>query len=540
MENNEEFDFALMAKKLKQLKECGVAFEDYLKEEYQFGVKMNILFSFPNDMIYHHIERVDLETFKKRNISRITQSLSRLGENYIIKYRNLINEKYDVKEIPEPPKADQENQLKLSPKERKQLVKEFNFKVKEYRKEVEEIEEWNLMITVLQEYFRDNIKEDLYGDTTLDVSSLPYVYFRMYNTDLNDIEVFIQNLRKCSAEGVNDILRINIEDVMGMIPDNILIQDAKEVQVYFENPDKAITFGKISGEIVESVYQQFVLRIEYMRKYGADWGLWNEKKESLGAGNVGSIQNQNINPLQFSGGGEQEEYFDWFSDELEYSLRECYFKPDKENNCFYIVPKEFYDDYKSLLDNKHLGLFELSNDWSNTGSSIFYYSGDFNEGLEILEEYSEFKDDLLEVSKNILLNKDQDNYEISRMTDDEFDEFIEEEGYKNESDFINACESYQLGEKTNILCFEPSYYDWNLLQLNEKATIYCLGFGRGLTSDHWLIIITESGEKFMIDNEPVEFNDDDDMGYHDGDEERYLTIKENFESLEIDHMFIHV
>jgi len=95
---------------------------------------------------------------------------------------------------------------------------------------------------------------------------------------------------------------------------------------------------------------------------------------------------------------------------------------------------------------------------------------------------------------------------IEKLSDEEFLEEFEDEDFIDGNDFKNGTPSIQLNENEVILSFSDFWEDWGILKLCEPATAYCQGFSaNNLTSDHWIVIITQSGEKYIISDEPVEY-----------------------------------
>lgn len=377
---NEELDFDLLVSKIQELSKTEKDFNSYINEKIHINTQLDLLLVNKHDSILTQLKKYDLDKIRDSDISKVTILLTKLQEDYVIKYRDFINEKYKEREFPEKPKIEFNSELQTTRAEYTLKLKEFNEKIKEYGIISDKIKRFNRILTVLNEYFKTNITHNILGDISLDITNKPYVYFRFYNVDDTDINVFIRNLRNSPAKNVDDILRITIEDIKSIIPDDSMIQTAKELSVYFESKDIAVAFGKESQNVVASVYQQFVLRIEYMRRFGGEWGLWLDKKTIIDNG-----LNMNNQVITMNDGEVQEE-FDWYAKDLEIKLEECYYY---HNQNFFITPKAFYDEFGIILDNKYMKISNLDKKFKKIGAYEYIYSGDNQDAENYLENNAE-------------------------------------------------------------------------------------------------------------------------------------------------------
>ena len=336
--------------------------------------------------IFNELKKVDLNELPFPLIGRIQTILNYLDQSILHDYRKNYITKELLKEFPEKPEKPDTNI--------KEKIKEYNDIVKKYNIEVKKVSDWNVKINTLMEYLDSVITVDLYGDTEFDIIDKPYVYFKFLNTDIDEIEVFMLDLKNCPAPPIKNIKSIKIEDISGKLPS--FLKSANEVRVYFETMADAEEFNN-SKDYVEGVYEKYLIKNDTMAKDGGEWGMFNNRKKNLSEPVIDpfSINNLPI-PVNLNSGEDEEEKETFYDDDYEVNLSDCYYAKIGLMDVYGIVPKDFFDKYGSLLINPNRFIVGISDNkkWRKSDDIYFRYLGDISDADEYLETESEYSEDL--------------------------------------------------------------------------------------------------------------------------------------------------
>lgn len=252
------------SKKVKtDLKKC------FNSEIYELKDNIKILFENEQNFILKEIKLLDINLISFSQIGRLQTILKFLVQENLNKYRTHIQNTYFIKDFlksPEKPKSGSD----------KSMIEKYNKEIKEWQDESKKIKEFNSKLDTLTEWLESNITVDLYGDTTLNITNLPYVYFKFFNTDINEIEVFIQELKSCAVYPVKNIKRITIDDISANLPN--FLKSVNEVRVYFETELEAEELNN-SYDYVQGVYEKYVIKNDIMKKDGGEWGMYNKRNK---------------------------------------------------------------------------------------------------------------------------------------------------------------------------------------------------------------------------------------------------------------------
>jgi hypothetical protein len=420
--------FAENAKKIRKVKED---FDKCLNAEIvelELGIKT--LFNENEQLhIYNQLTKLDLNSISVPKVGRLQTILDFVAQEYLDKYRNHFLTNNARKEFPEAPKRPEGTD--------KTVIKEFNDTVQAWQKEVKQIKDWNTKYNTLTEYLDSIITVDLYGDTTLNVTALPYVYFKFMNTDIDEIEVFIQELKTCPAPPVKKIKSIKIEDIKDKLP--AFVKSAKEVRVYFDTIQDAEELHG-SADYVGGVYEKYVIKNDLMKKDGGEWGIFNKRKDNLANPVVGGFSLVSApSPVNLNSGQGYAPDEDFYNEDYEVSLTDCYYAEAEisGDDIFAIVPKAFWDKYKTILVNKKMTITGISDNSKFTRKEIYFmYMGDVTEGSNYISDEAEYSTELSEY-----LDADSQLSPFKRKL-----KMLLEINSFDEKDWIYDCESYNLTE----------------------------------------------------------------------------------------------
>ena len=435
MENLKEFDLEKFVENGRKIKQVKNDFDKCLNTDI-IELESSIKKLFANEQIYIYKELINLklENISVSKVGRVQTILNYVSQTYLDLYRKefeSVNKLRDFIPIPERPE-------KVSA----EVIKEYNESIKKIRESNTKIKDWNTKIYTLKEFLDSIIFIDIYGDKTMDVSLMPYLYFKFLNTDIDEIEIFMSELKNCSAPPVKKIKAIRIEDISDRLPK--FLKSANEVRVFFNNNDEANEFHA-SKDYVESVYEKYIIKNDTMFADGGEWGMYNNRKNNL---NESVIQDFSLDtiptPISLND-GEIEENEKFNDSDYEVDLSDCYYT--QIDNLFAIVPKEFYDKYGTILTNKKMFITGISDNkkWKRT-DIYFEYSGNNDDGYDYLSVMSEYSEELNEyISSNININIKNN------------DENNDENTYNSAQDFVFAYGLHEYSDEI-ILAITPKKY----------------------------------------------------------------------------------
>ncbi len=420
MEEVQDIDFKKFAENARKIKKVKIDFEYALNAEiFELEGAIKKLFSENEQIhIFNEISKLDINTISVPKIGRFETILNYVSQEYLNKYKINFISNNSLKELVEPPVRPEDKT--------KEVIEKFNKELKEWQLENNKIKDWNTKYSTLTEFLEVNDRVDLYGDTTLNVSNMPYIYFKFFNTDIDEIEVFIQELKTCPAPPVKNIKSVKIEDISSLLP--TFLKSANEVRVYL-NTDAEAEELHGSKDYVEGVYEKYVIKNDTMRKDGGEWGLYNQRKGNLTSPVLGNFSLNNLTtPVNLNSGDiEEEEEDDFHKDDYEVALSECYYSKVENNEgdiLYAIVPKDFWDIHECVLINKNMFISGISDNKKWRKSDIYFkflgYESDANEYLEAESDYSEELNNYINENSNELYGEEDvidSNYLTSEPKD---------------------------------------------------------------------------------------------------------------------------
>ncbi len=459
--NGTKLDLSKFLENSKKIKKTKEDFKRCFNSEiYELDANIKKLYENEHKFILKELNLLDLNSISVPQVGRLGTILNYLNQEYLDNYRQHIKNNYSLKEYPVAPIAPEIAD--------KKSIEEFNKKVKTWKDECKIISEYNSKYKNVLEWLDTNIILDMYGDENLDITDLPYIYFKFLNTDIDEIEVFIQELKSCPAEPVKNIKRVTIEDISYKLPS--FLKSANEVRVYFLNMEHATDLNN-SKDYVEGVYEKYVIKNDTMKKDGGEWGMFNERKDNLNQPVINNFSFNNLpTPTNLNGGDDEMVEIDFYASDYTVDISDCiYAEIEVENkSLFAIVPKDYWNEYNTILVNNKMIIHGISDNKEWYKKDIYFTT--YDEKCDYAKEYL------------------SDNSEYS----EELQNYIES-GVKNLIDFwTNADDSYL----KRMLKENSKYYD--LPSYNEvieylKTTIYS-GDMENVMGDLIIQIIDESFE----------------------------------------------
>jgi hypothetical protein len=424
-----------------------------------------------DNFIFNELKNVNLDDLPFPLIGRIQTILNYLPQNILHLYRTTVITKDLLKEYPTKPEKPDTNV--------KEKIKEYNETVKKYNIDVKKISDWNIKINTLMEYLDSVITVDLYGDLTFDISDKPYVYFKFLNTGIDEIEIFMLDLKNCPAPPIKKIKAIHIEDISGLLPS--FLKSANEVRVYFETLTEAEEFHN-SKDYVEAVYEKYLIKNDTMASDGGEWGMFNKRKTNLATPVMAPFSMNTLpTPVNLNSGEDEQEKESFYDDDYEANLSDCYYaKNDLIDRIYSIVPKDFFDKYGSVLVNPDMFIVGISDNkkWRKYEDIYFRYLGDETEADEELENTSEYSEELYEYMNDNLGIKTgslkdclHDIGVLNDRTDISFKEALKKvlDVENFDDDWEEEADFYSLQELDNYPTFEMLF---NKLSNKDKQKIY--------------------------------------------------------------------
>jgi hypothetical protein len=333
--------------------------------------------------------KFDLNTIDIYRVGRLLSILDNVPQNYLNKYRTYFFDTHIIKELPTKLIAPEPEFGKVLDKD---VILEFNKSLKEWGIETDNIIEWNRKIEIITENLNDNITIDLYGDITLDTINLPFVYFKFLNTDIDEIENFIHELRNCQLSIIKKIKTVEIVDIKDKLPS--FLKSANEVRVFFTIIEEVEELHGCS-DYIGSVYEKYIIKNDTMKKDGGEWGMFNQRKDNLDNPQVGSFSiqtamNNIVNTPTLNSGDIEEEDSEFYSEDYEVSLSDCIYSTIKLEDgivAFSIIPSDFYEEYKTILVNPNMFIEGISDNKKWRKHDIYFrYLGTVDEAKEYLDD----------------------------------------------------------------------------------------------------------------------------------------------------------
>lgn len=399
-------DFLKIRENLSKLKKAGEDLVSYLNEPIQVEHSRSVLLENSSERVIYKLKELKYEELSRQDFSKIVLLLRYLDQYDLDEYRAFFKDTYSVKEFNEKPEKPEDVS--------RESITAYNKELQDWNKKIDEIKEWNRHYKFLVDSLDDVITIELYGDTTLDVSYLSSVYFKFYETNINDIEVFIQEIRTSPSEAVQNIKRVKVDDVSASVPKEIT--SAHEVLFYFQNDDDADLFRK-NEDVVYGVYEKFIIRNDTMKKIGGEWGLDSERKNNFQSAtpfaNPTSVPTHNVKK------DDSISTMDIFEDSYTVDISECIYSEkfyDDGSVVFVIQPEEFFNEFETILYNPKLTITGITDDknWDKKLDGSFHYRLGYSDALEHLEEFSAgFSDKLDDIVRQV------EESVIETMTEDE-------------------------------------------------------------------------------------------------------------------------
>lgn len=372
-------DFLQIQKNLKAIKQAKSDLEEYLNYK-GVGVdtaRQKLLDNNSDDMIVYSIERLDYLSMSHKIYSKLVLLFRNLDQNRLSEFRTYFLENYKISIPTKQPERPEDTS--------KESIKNYTNDIKKWTKEVNNINTWNRSRKFILDSLNDIITIELYGDILLDVTNLPSVYFRFFNTKKNDMEVFIQEIRNSPSESVQNIKRVVIKDVSGEVPNEV--ESAHDVLFYFNNNEDTCLF-KESESVVYGVYEKYLLRSDLMKKLGGQWGLKSEVSSNIKSATP--FNNANIANIPHIMSEETIEY-DWFSDDVCVTLEECIYAEkvhEDGTTVFVITPSDFFKKYGIVLNNKSLHIEDITDNknWYRKNDGSYAHKKGYEFGYIELDE----------------------------------------------------------------------------------------------------------------------------------------------------------
>lgn len=350
-----------------------------------------------HELILNELCRLKLSDIPFPKIGRLQTILNYLNQEQLKTFKDFFILNNPFKKSPEPPKRP-ENITN------KEVVDIFNKEVKAWQNEVKDINEWNNKVSTLTEYIKSILTIDLYGDTTLNVDNLPYIYFKFFNTDIDEIEVFIQELKTCPIQAVEYIKAVKLLDISEKLPNTL--KSANEVRFYLDNEEDAKTLN-LAKIPLGAVYEKYVIKNLAMKKDGGEWGLYSERKDNISKDFTPSLSFNTMGiPLNLNSGTLADEDDNFYKNDYEVDLSDCYYSivEDDDNMVYVIVPKKFWDKHASILINKDMFIMGISDDknWRKYDNYFKFINKNILEYCDYLEDNSTFSQDLYNYVNNYI------------------------------------------------------------------------------------------------------------------------------------------
>jgi hypothetical protein len=384
------------SKKIKKVK------EDFKKcfnsEIYELEKNIKILYENEHNFILKELFLLDLNSISVPQVGRLGTILNYLNQECLDNYRQHIKNNYSLKELPKSPEKPQNVD--------KKTIEEFNTKIKKWKEECKIISDYNSKYNNILEWLDTNIILDLYGDDTLDITNLPYIYFKFLNTDIDEIEVFIQELKMCPVEPVKNIKRVTIEDISHKLPS--FLKSANEVRVYFLNIEHAVQLNE-SKLYVEGVYEKYIIKNDTMKKDGGEWGMFNERKENLSQPVINNFSLNNLpTPINLNSGDDELDESDFYASDYTVDISDCLYSEKEVDGkvLFAIVPKDYWYEYNTILVNNKMTICGISDDKKWYKKDIYYttYDENYDYAKEYLSNNSEYSEELQNYIENGVKN----------------------------------------------------------------------------------------------------------------------------------------
>ena len=398
-------DLKLFSDRIKKTKNANNDFIACLNSEtHMLKDTLDKLNTNDGEYILQVLLKFDLNTIDIYRVGRLLSILDNVPQNFLNKYRTYFFETHFIKELPINLIAPEPEFGKVLDKD---VILEFNKSLKEWRIETDNIIEWNRKIEIITENLNDNITIDLYGDITLDTTNLPFIYFKFLNTDIDEIENFIHELRNCQLSIIKKINTVEIVDIKDKLPS--FLKFANEVRVFFTTIEEAEELHSCS-DYIGSVYEKYIIKNDTMKKDGGEWGMFNQRKDNLDNPQVGSFSiqtamNNIVNTPTLNSGDIEEEDSKFYSEDYEVSLSDCIYSTIKLEDgvvVFSIIPSDFYEEYKTILVNPNMFIEGISDNKKWRKQDIYFrFLGTVDDAKEYLDGIgSVYSEELSNILKN--------------------------------------------------------------------------------------------------------------------------------------------
>ncbi len=427
---------------------------------------------------------LDLEKVAFPRFARIQLALGYSSQSGIVKYSNHLKERYQKKTPPEKPVRPE--------RVTKESIKDYSAEVAIWNKEAKVMFDWNQKLHAITEYVDSINFTGIYGDETVDATNLPFVYFKFLNTDKDEIDIFLQELKNCPVQVVTKIICARIEDITDKLPG--FIQSGKEVRIHFNSKQEV---DELLGSVdhIGSVYEKYVIKNRTMKMDGGEWGSSEKRKENLQNPTVPNFGFGISAPVTLNSGDEYEEDPKFHEKDYKVNVSDCYwglFEQEDADTLFAIVPKEFWDNYKSLLYNPNMEIEGISDDKKWKADSLYFkYFGNLSDGKSALLSLGAEFLDLEDYFNNTSIDDDEND-------DDDDSEFSEYE----KGEMLWAVNKYEPDDHYTIIITPKKYWeeenclaDWHLSNIEGKVISgYTLG---DLMESHYEMCYSKTTEGYV-------------------------------------------
>jgi hypothetical protein len=398
-------DFLKIQENLKKLKKTGEDLTEYLKESVNIKIMRDNLLENSSERIIYKLKELKYKELDRKDFSKIVLLMRYLDQHDLDEYRTYLKESFNAEDFQEKPEKPEEVS--------KESIYKYNEELKLWNKSIDKTKEWNRNYKFLIDSLNDTITLDLYGDTSLNSDDLYGVYFKFYETNVSDIEVFIHEIRNSPSEAVQNVKKVELIDISGHVPEQI--ESAHEVFFYFQEEEEAILFRE-NETVAYGVYEKFIIRSNMMKKVGGEWGLDSERKDNFN--DSSSFSNTNASHGHITSPN-QPSTLDIFEDDYEVDIEDCIYseKVHEDGSMVFIIqPSDFFQEFETILNNPKLVINGITDDnnWDKRDDGSYSYRKGYAKALEFLDERTRGFDSKLD---NYVI--DMEKSTIETLTEDE-------------------------------------------------------------------------------------------------------------------------
>jgi hypothetical protein len=336
-------------------------------------------------LVVGEMKKIDLKSATQIQIARIQFLINELSEEGVVDYKTYLNSTYSIDDIKE-----EINKLQEQAKE----IRKDNPKAIIPKEMIAEFDGHKALIAVI-ESISDSIAgvltSEIYGDLSLDDRNMPGVFFKFKNLESEYHEMFIREVRRIRSNTTDLIRKISVST-------NSTDNSLTTVLIFFDNDDDTMSFYA-AKTLLEGVYDKYTRLSEGANATG-EFDIIHHKfaeyiNVNLPADNPLSgmyidpnapavpvsptrVDEDMENPMDMHERYQDDDAF------AEYKPSNFVFIADAEGEAFYITPKEYWRSENCVYD-QHIEIDHLlPAGFDQAAESYFLYSGNFDDGRELL------------------------------------------------------------------------------------------------------------------------------------------------------------